>query len=278
MSDVQVRTFWLVDDRGEVFDLMGKGTDFFNAPQNLGQSHTIDYANLHTQRRVLKKRPNFQTIKGEMFFSSYAESRAFRSFVNKSNQRVRLYQRLPDVDYEYYANVEVTLVDRSEKEATSGILKCEVSFECVSFWTREVSVVLFDNVEFSTGTTDSYTYTYPQIYASSYASSQYTEIVLNNLGDLPAPITIIINGLSVSPEWKIGNQSGGLNYTVQQGVSVVIDSRDDVHTITSGDTVIDTFKRHELQNYLTVPIGTHVLTFKNVKSAEVKLYEYFLSI
>ncbi len=273
-----VRTFWLVDDRDEVFDLMGKGTDFLHAPQGLGQSHAVSYADLYTQRRVTSKKANFQTIKGEMFFRTYADSNAFRMFINRAGQRVRLYQKLPDIEDEYYAYVIVSMIDRGEKDVKTGLLKCEIAFECITFWTKEVYVTVFDRTRDSTGTDEKYTYKYPYRYASAYNTSEYSEIVLTNNGDMPAPVSMTINGLSVSPEWSLNDQCGGLNFTVQLGTSVTIDSRDDFHVITSGDTVLDNFKRHEWQNYITVPQGTHTLNLKRITNVEVRVYEHYYSI
>lgn len=279
-NDVKVRTFWILNNNGEKFDLMCKdGTNFFHAPQGLGQSHSIEYYEHITMRRQKRKRANFQTLKGEMIFANYRDSHAFRRYVNNAGQNLYLFQKLPGIDGEYYAEVEVTMIDRKEIDVESGKLKCEISFECLTFWTKEVQIVTADKEAPQQNTAEVYPYVYAYTYANSaQTTSAYLDILVTNNGDIPAPLKITISGQSISPEWQIGDERGGMNYTIQSGAKLIVDSREDINEMTVGDMVVDKFKKHELKNYLLLPTGENKLTFKNVSYAEVIVYEYYLSI
>lgn len=268
-----MRQIWLKNNNNEIFDLTGKASDFLAGPSGFGYSMALGFKDYTLTRRATTNRISFGSVGGEVIFAGYSQYSAFIEYIAISEEIHLYYQPAAAA---FRAKVVLNKIDKSEIDQDLGVLRCPVQFDLLGYWTRG-EVVVTGGGSGDPSENQTYPMTYSLTYGVSQGSSQYISFALNNNGHAPAPLKITIRGQAINPTWMLGSQNGGLNLTVQTGQEVVIDSREDVMTITSGDTVLDQFKDHAKQNYIYAPVGESTL-FVEATDAEVTLYEQFASV
>jgi hypothetical protein len=246
---------------------------FLRSPKGLGFKFDNSINNYNLTRRISSKKLAFEQFQGEMIFNSYSEYKIFVDYIMSSQELSLIYN--PD-GIEYYCKVEISQLDKSEIDKTAGKLICIIAFDLLGYWTRE-ETTLTGNQEV-VSLSPNYPLNYTITYGTGTLYSSYIAITLTNNGHSPAPLKISITGLAINPTWEIGNQKGKLLTNVQSEQVVEIDSREDKMKILSGETVLDSYKNHTLQNYIYAPIGDSVLLLQGVITSEVTIYEQYSSI
>lgn len=268
-----MRLFWLKNENEEVFDLMDT-SNFLSSPGGLGISNDNTYLTLNYSKKRTQKKNSFEKLKGNIIFEDYLKYNDFVGYVARSDSLLFYYKPHEDID-EVYSKVELNGIDKTELEKY-GRLSCSAEFERLSYWTKEEVV---ENAEQQTTViTSTYPYTYPFTHGIGANVTNELPITLTNDGHIPAPIKIKIFGASTNPEWWLGSQYGKLNIDIATGQEVEIDSREDTFGAFSGLANISQFLDMSKTNFIYIPVGTSVLTFKNVDNVEVTVYEQYASI
>lgn len=270
-----MRLFYLQNSNDELYELSDPNKNFFYEPQGLGFSKNLEYVSNTLIRKNITNELAFGQVSGTITFYNYSEYRIFIDYIARS-ATLWLYYKPTSTSDTYYTQVLVSSIDKTELNRDTQTLLCSITFDLLGYWTKDEVVITGSGTGDPSGN-QTYPMTYALTYGVSQGSSQFMSFVLSNNGHAPAPLAIKIRGQAINPTWVLGNQTGGLNLTIQTGQEVVVDSREDVMTITSGETILDQFKDPLKQNYIYAPVGEFTL-FVEATDAEVTLYEQFASI
>lgn len=270
-----MREFWLKNNNNEIFDLMGQTTDFLYAPTGLGFQMDLTYSAHTLIRKASDKKLAFQTVSGEMLFSGYGEYNTFVQYLTSSEILYLHYQPSDDIG-EFYTEIEVYSLDKTEIDIDSGMLRCPIQFDLLGYWTRDEIIMTADTP--ATITNPTFPLTFPITLGTPRDNESYLTFSITNDGHVSCPLKITIHGPSTNPTWECGDQRGKLVLAIADGQSVDIDSRESEMKTTSGTTVLDQYLDFTLQNYIYIPPGDSVVRLANVPSATITLYEQFASV
>lgn len=268
-----MRQFYLRNENNETFDLMDKDS-FFNTPNGLGFSKDLVFLDFNLSRKLKNSKFAKKKITGEIVLKDYIKYEELVSYIFGSRELKLYYQ--PDGVAGAYIKVEINEIPKGELDQ-SGLLITQIEMEALSYWVREEESKVVELP--SVIVTDVFPLTFPFKFSGSTAEGNAElPIAIVNNGHLPCPIKIKIYGNSNYPEWKLENQQGKLNLVVAAGQEVVVDSREDIFSVYSGQTDLSQYLEYTYQNMIYAPIGESTLTFKGVNKVEVTIYEQYTTV
>lgn len=273
-----MRQLFLTNEKNFVYDLTNINYGFLENPSGFGFSKSLEFANYTSIRNLISNTYNFGAISGNLIFLNYNKYNEFLDYLRNSNDLYLNYKPNTTINT-YYIKVLISSIEKNEINTSKQTLDCTITFEATSYWQKQELHFSSNIVSEKPNLNPTYPLTYKHTkYATSIGQAQILSILLNNKGDLNAPLKIIIYGPAVNPSWKLGTQSGALNLTIQPDQELHIDSRENILSIYSGSTSLDYYKDHTKNNYIYAPKKESTLYIENATTVEVVLYEQYISI
>ena len=193
-----VREFRLINEKGQEFSFMNiHDNTLFTNPTGLGYSYNTEYQQLRDT--FISNLRNIQQgqISGTLNFLNYDNYTSFVNFV-ESSESLRIGYKIPYSDgstREYFKDVQIQSLSKTQIQ-TNGILSETVTFDCLSLWYEENTVIY--TIEPQTN----------EIRWDFRWDSRFTDYDTRNLqyinqGHVEAPIYVEMNGHLVNPQIEL---------------------------------------------------------------------------
>lgn len=264
-----MRRFKLINSVGAEWNLMSKSA-YFNTPDGLGFSTASEYMRIGSTYQLISTITDQKVVTGSMVFASYQMYSDFAGFI--ANTPLRL-AYMPMSEWAYM-DCEVSKLDKSEIDVTTGRLLCNIDFTGTSKWyiprqVRRTAVDIVDAKRYS------YSYNY------TYAESINGVIEIDNSSSEESPTILSIMGTITNPTWTVvvNNkvvQSGSVSATIPAGNKLVINSKDNSLEIAEYVANTNTFVRNHYQNsnfnldnFIYVPPGRSTLRISGEVSGAI---------
>lgn len=209
-----VREFKLINEKGQEFSLMDiQKYCLLTDPDGLGYSYTTEYQQLgNTFISNLRKMQQGQ-IAGTLNFINYDNYTSFVNFV-ESSENLKFGYKIPYKDgstKEYFKDIQIQSLSKTQLQ-TNGILSEAVTFDCLSLWYEENTVIY--KIEPQSN----------EIRWDFKWDSKFTDYDTRNLqyinkGHVEAPVIIEIDGHIVNPRIELYVE-GELYQTVEVTVDI----------------------------------------------------------
>lgn len=211
-----IRSFKLTNKNGVVWDLNSPDS-FFHSVSGLGSERDYEFETVGTAYLEIDNKIKQPNPTGIITFKDYATSNEFAKFIQYGPHT--LSYKMPDVDTEYFMQVNVQRL--SKEEMVSGSVSREITLVGNGqFYRLEIS----EN-EMSSAVGKVYPYTYPYTYADSRSGS----VVLNSDSELSSPCKLTVFGPSLNPSWihyvnGVVTTTGKVNCEIDAGERLIIDT------------------------------------------------------
>lgn len=261
------RKFWLTNNNGDTFTFTDLNSKFFfNNPQGLGFSKSVDGVSLGNVMKVLSTEYNLLTISGSLLFydireKAYQDYFDFVKFI--SYTPIKLHYLPPNTLNSYYCDIEVIQADKSEY-SIQGYLEIPLQLLMTSHWQDDEERI----IEARNVVNDGKHYDLERPYY--YGANDLENISLTNNGNDVVGFIVEIDGEVVNPQWTIyqdGEIYGSckLNGTFDK---VIVNSRDGENEIylENGGSVIT-----NANTYQDLSITGGILTFCKLKTGTSKM-------
>ena len=264
-----VREFRLINEKGQEFSFMNiYDNTLFTDPAGLGYSYNTEYQQLRDT--FISNLRNIQQgqISGTLNFLNYDNYTSFVNFV-ESSESLRIGYKIPYSDgstREYFKDVQIQSLSKTQIQ-TNGILSETVTFDCLSLWYEENTVIY--TIEPQTN----------EIRWDFKWDSRFTDYDTRNLqyinqGHVEAPIYVEIDGQVVNPKIELyveGElyQTVTINTTIAQYEKLLYDTRENQFFIgkqNTDGTVVSLFSLDYIDFY-----NDNVIRLPKNKSCEIKL-------
>lgn len=221
-----VREFKLINEKGQVFSLM----DIYKyclltEPSGLGYSYITEYQQLgNTFISNLRNMAQGQ-ISGTLNFINYDNYTSFVNFI-ESSESLRFGYKIPYKDgstKEYFKDVEIQTLEKTQLQ-TNGILSEAVTFECLSLWYEENTVIYTIEPQ-----TNEIRWDFE--WDSRFIDYDTRTLQYINQGHVEAPIYVEIDGQIINPKIELyveGElyQTVAINIDIAQYEKLLYDSRE----------------------------------------------------
>lgn len=211
-----VRQFRLINEKGQEFNLMDLyNSCFLSEPDGLGYSYNTTYEQVGNSFFETLRNVQQGQITGTANFSCYDNFKSFVDYI-ESSEKLRFGYKIPYKNLpikEYLKDVNIQNIGKEQIDV-DGILKCPITFDCLSLWYEENKTIYSTKAQ-----EDEIRWNFK--WDSRFVD--YNNRILNyiNDGHVPAPVLIKIEGPVVNPtitlkvEGKI-YQEVTVNATIQQ--------------------------------------------------------------
>lgn len=189
-----VRQFRLINEKGQDFDLMDPyNYCFLSEPDGLGYTYSTSYEQIGNSFVNTLRTLQQGQISGVANFVNYDNFKSFVDFIENS-ESLRFgykipYQKLPIK--EYFKDVNVQNVGKGQIDV-DGILKSNVSFECLSLWYEENKTIYSTSAK-----EDEIRWDFK--WDSRFVDYNNRTLQYINNGHVPAPVLIRIKGPVTNP-------------------------------------------------------------------------------
>ena len=223
-----MRTYTLINNDGETYDITVKDKAFFYNVSGLGYERDIDTQRIEDRYAVLADKLNQVNIDGTIrFFQPGAEQEYFNFAQFCQNAPLTLVYNPGHGSY--YRKGRVAKIDRKDGTDT---LEIKVSFKPSTPWIKDLNKNN-DNIV-SGGKVYDYTYDY------TYTDTIEGSIVMESDSYLSSPCKLTIYGEVVNPVWRhyVNNQlvaTGKVNATIPQNHVLIIDTTSNPYSIKEFD-------------------------------------------
>lgn len=264
-----VREFRLINEKGQEFPLM----DIYNYtlltdPSGLGYAYTTEYQQLGDTFISNLRQMQQGQINGTLNFLNYDNYTSFVNFI-ESSENLRFGYKIPYADgsnREFLKDVQIQSLEKTQLQ-TNGILSEAVTFDCLSLWYEENTVIY--TIEQLTN----------EIRWNFRWDSRFTDYDSRNLqyinqGHVEAPIYIKIDGQLVNPKIELyveGElyQTVEVNTTIAQYEKLLYDSRENQFFIGKQNTDGTTTSLFSL-DYINFE-NDNVIRLPKNRSCEIRL-------
>ena len=264
-----VREFKLINEKGQEFSLM----DIYNYtlltdPSGLGYAYTTEYQQLGDTFISNLRQMQQGQINGTLNFLSYDNYTSFVNFI-ESSENLRFGYKIPYKDgssREFFKDVQIQSLEKTQLQ-TNGILSEVVTFDCLSLWYEENTVIY--TIEQLTN----------EIRWDFEWDSRFTDYDSRNLqyinqGHVEAPVYIEIDGQLVNPKIELyveGElyQTVEVNTTIVQYEKLLYDSRENQFFIGKQNTDGTTTSLFSL-DYINFE-NDNVIRLPKNRSCEIRL-------
>lgn len=192
-----VRKFSLLNEKGQEYSLMDiNNYCLLTDPSGLGYSYNSEYEQLGNTFINTIRTIGQGSISGTLNFLNYDNYRKLIKFM-QSSQKLQLEYVVPYVGGEktFYRDVELNSISKSQIQP-NGIISESITLTTLSLWYEKVNTIYTiednDNVVRWDFDFDSYWNGY------DVRNLEYT-----NLGDVEAPIEVIVNGEVINPKLEL---------------------------------------------------------------------------
>lgn len=254
-----MRTFTLINNDGETYDLTAVGASFLHDVRGLGFERKTDYWQIATRFSPVKDVLAQQDIVGTIRFFQPNATRQYFSFIRFLSNTPLTLKYNPGIG-EYIRKGIITAVDKTD--GASGALRAQVTFRCTTPWFRTVSA----HSGGETGGGKIYDYTYDYTYADF--ASQTVQIISDSYAE--CPLRLSIYGEAINPSWRHYANSelvatGRILATIEEGRELVVDNTQLPYRIEQldalGNFVSDLYQRSDFatQRFISLRHGTNTI-------------------
>lgn len=220
------RQIWLVNSNNTMFDLAGDPSTckvFLNGPRGLGFDTELSMVRFGNANYTVTSVTKFPSISGTLIFHKdpYETYKEFMDFINVGG--LKMYYQ--PYDHEYYMDVDITKVDKSELDRY-GVLRCSITIAPLSFW-KDRDFVITDRIVESRGSNNI-------IDISAINTDLDVGLYLTAQSLIPMvnpEISLIISNNDGSEQYEYGQTKFIGNYT-----SLELNTNDGEHSIAMRDT------------------------------------------
>ena len=271
---MQYRKFRLQNSNDTYYNLTDHNFKVFaNNPSGLGFSKTLSILRLGDENLIPYSMVNLDNINFEILFYDdkiVDKYQKYQDFINFLSYKpiYLLYQR-PNSFKWYRRRVEITSLTKTEVNFDDSMLHCPMQMLALTFWEdEENNVIKLDNNESSDGKV------YPITYPIVYGSYSLSNIDLQSLGMLEAPLQITIDGEVTNPQYLLYDEydniygRGKFNGTFDKVYVNSIESNEEILLERNG-TILD-----NPMGYQDLTIGSPneiYVTFLQLKTGKSKL-------
>ena len=225
-----VRKFSLLNEKGQEYSLMDiNNYCLLTDPSGLGYSYNSEYEQLGNTFINTIRTIGQGSISGTLNFLNYDNYRKLIKFM-QSSQKLQLEYVVPYVGGEktFYRDVELNSISKSQVQP-NGIISESITLTTLSLWYEKVNTIYTikdnDNVVRWDFDFDSYWNGY------DVRNLEYT-----NLGDVEAPIEVIVNGEVINPRLELyieGElyQTITINDTIEEYEQLIYNSKENEFAI-----------------------------------------------
>lgn len=189
---MKVRTFLLENEKGQQFrlDNLDEGC-FLTSPSNLGLSKKIEFQKIGQTYVEISKEDEQKSPSGTVFFKNYNKYREFIDFTEAAN-KLKIIYKIPykTEEKKYYKDIILKKIDKTEK--SGKWLSCPVEFTGVSLWYEE------NTIEYTINPIEN-EIRWDFIWDTTFNDNNSQNLIYQNMGHVPAPITLEMNGAVSNP-------------------------------------------------------------------------------
>lgn len=189
---MKVRTFLLENEKGQQFrlDNLDEGC-FLTSPSNLGLSKKIEFQKIGQTYVEISKEDEQKSPSGTVFFKNYNKYREFIDFTEAAN-KLKIIYKIPykTEEKKYYKDIILKKIDKTEK--SGKWLSCPVEFTGVSLWYEE------NTIEYTISPIEN-EIRWDFIWDTTFNDNNSQNLIYQNMGHVPAPITLEMNGAVSNP-------------------------------------------------------------------------------
>lgn len=189
---MKVRTFLLENEKGQQFRLddLDEGC-FLTSPSNLGLSKKIEFQKIGQTYVEISKEDEQKSPSGTVFFKNYNKYREFIDFTEAAN-KLKIIYKIPykTEEKKYYKDIILKKIDKTEK--SGKWLSCPVEFTGVSLWYEE------NTIEYTISPIEN-EIRWDFIWDITFNDNNSQNLIYQNIGHVPAPITLEMNGAVSNP-------------------------------------------------------------------------------
>ena len=284
-----VREFKLVNEKGQEYSLM----DIYNyclmtEPNGLGYGFDIQYQSLGNSFIENLRKIQQGQISGQVNFKKYENYTDLVNFI-ESSERLRFSYKIPYSDgssKEFFKDINIQSLTKTQLQ-TNGILSETITFDCLSLWYEENTVVytiepLSDEIRWDFRWDSRFT---------DYSSRNLQYI---NRGQVEAPLYVEVNGQVINPEIQLyveGQlyQTVKINTTIAQYEKLLYDTRENQFFIGKQNTDGTTSNLFSLDyidfandNVIRLPKNKscelRILADNEVLNAKITIYPQYMAV
>ena len=264
-----VREFKLINEKGQTFSLM----DIYNyclltEPSGLGYSYSTEYEQLGNIFVEVLRKMEQGHIEGIANFINYDNYTSFVDFIEGS-ETLRFSYKIPYIKKgvkEYFKDINIQLLSKTQKE-TNGIISETVSFDCLSLWYEENTMIYSTEAQENEIRWDFE-------WDSKFFDYNTRSLQYINKGHVEAPIILEMNGYLENPKIELyveGDlyQTVTFNTVIQEYEKLLYDTRENHFFIGKQNTDGTT---SDLFNLDVIDFANdNVLRIPKNRSCEIKL-------
>lgn len=213
-----MRTFTLIDNDGNTYDITAKNDLFFYGIDGLGFTQDSKFQRIEDRYALLEKYTAQGKIKGTIkFWQPGAERKYFEFAQFCQNEPIRMLYN--PGHGEFYRDGIVTKIERSD--GLGNELEITLEFSAKTPWYKTISE--YNSGEVSGGKVYNYTYDY------QYSSAVQGSVIIDSDSFQSSPVKIVILGPVVNPTWRhylnnVLQTEGRLNGAILENNRLVIDT------------------------------------------------------
>lgn len=194
-----IREFKLINEKGQEFNLMDKENYcFLNTPGGLGYSYATDYLQVGNTFIENIRKIQIGAISGELITEYYDNINNFANFVEQS-EALKIAYKIPFEKKNpttYYKDVNIQMLEKTEKDRTTGLLITPVIFDCKSLWYEE-NETIYEIKKKDREIRWNFRWN------SRFTSYNSRNIVYNNTGHVEASIAVEMEGYLINPAVQV---------------------------------------------------------------------------
>lgn len=284
-----VREFKLVNEKGQEYSFM----DIYNyclmtEPNGLGYGFDTQYQSLGNSFIENLRKIQQGQISGQVNFKKYENYTTLVNFI-ESSERLRFSYKIPYSDgssKEFFKDINIQSLTKTQLQ-TNGILSETITFDCLSLWYEENTVVytiepLSDEIRWDFRWDSRFT---------DYSSRNLQYI---NKGQVEAPLYIEVDGQVINPEIQLyveGQlyQSIKVNTTIAQYEKLLYNTRENQFAIekqNTDGTVSSLFSLDYIDfandNVIRLPKNKscelRILADNEVLNAKITIYPQYMAV
>lgn len=163
MANIGIRSFWLINSKGEKYDLNSK-KHFLYLPQGLGFVKSYTSTRLGNNELITDEFFNMVDFSGNMIFNGNIieqDYQLYDEFIDFIKYKpLELHYKTPNKVYGWYADIVITSLEKTEVD-TNGVLNCPMTIHRITQWkSDEIKRLAFFNTTDDVGKFYDYTYDY----------------------------------------------------------------------------------------------------------------------
>lgn len=188
-----VREFKLINEKGQSYSLMdAENACLLTEPSGLGYSYDTDYEQVGNTFIENLKKIEQGKITGTANFEKYDNYKKLVDFIDDA-ESLRFSYKIPfaSKEKEYFKNVDFKEITKTQK-AENGIISETITFECLGLWYEE------NTIEYTINPIEN-EIRWDFIWDTTFNDNNNQNLIYQNMGHVPAPITLEMDGAVSNP-------------------------------------------------------------------------------